>query len=417
MCRKQHKHNHPTHAHHHAQHHHNHHDHAPTAVSRRQLLTGLGVTGLLAVGVAPSLADIGIIKTLEPVAPASAAQTPALFQFKQVTKSVYAALARPQMMLNCNAAVIVNADHVLVVDSHSKPSAARALIGQIRKEITDKPVRYVVNSHFHWDHAQGNLAYPNVFKNVEIVSSTATREWLAREGAPRLKESLSGLPKQIADLRAQAEKVKTQANDKHKQIMAQIAELESYLKEMNPPPIALPTVTFDQRLVLHRDGKEIHMLFLGRGHTAGDVVVYVPSEKVVATGDLMHGILPYIGDGYPEDWPRTLRALEELDFNRVAPGHGSVQEGKTILANFRGYIEEITEAVSRGVERGESLEALQRTISYDRLRSLQANGNGERIVRELVATFEAAAGSESPLKGNVASNIAEVYNYYTKRRK
>ncbi len=378
------------------------------------MLTGLGVTGLLAVGASPTLASGSLIKTLEPTAPA--APTPALFQIKKVSQSVYAALARPQTMLNCNAAVIVNSDHVLVVDSHSKPSAARALIGQIRKEITNKPVRYVVNSHFHWDHAQGNLAYPNAFKNAEIVSSTATREWLAREGVPRLQQSLAGLPKQIAELRAAAEKVKTQANDQHKRLLTQIAELESYAKEMTPP-IALPTVTFDQRLVLHRDGKEIHLLFLGRGHTAGDVVVYLPSEKVVATGDLMHGVLPYIGDGYPDEWPRTLKALEELDFNRVSPGHGAVQEGKTILANFRGYLEEINEAVARGVERGDSLAALQQTIRYDQLRSLQSNGNGERIVRELVMAFDAAAGPESPLKEGVASNIADVYNYYTKRRR
>ena len=127
MCRKQQHHNHPPHQHHH-------HDHSPKlpAVSRRQMLTGLGVTGLLAVGSSPSLASTSLIKTLEPVAPTAAVQTPALFQFKQVSKSVYAALARPQMMLNCNAAVIVNSDHVLVVDAHSKPSAARALIGQIR---------------------------------------------------------------------------------------------------------------------------------------------------------------------------------------------------------------------------------------------------------------------------------------------
>jgi cyclase len=406
MCRKQ--------QHHHQPHHHHHHDHTPAAVSRRQMLTGLGVTGLLAVGASPTLAAPSLVKTLAPAPPA--AQTPALFQLKQVTKSVYAALARPQAMLNCNAAVIVNSDHVLVVDSHSKPSAARALIGQIRQEITDKPVRYVVNSHFHWDHAQGNLAYPTAFKNAEIVSSTATREWLAREGAPRLQASLAGLPKQIAELRAAAEKVKTQANDKHKRLMAQIAELEAYAKEMTPPPITLPTVTFDQRLVLHRDGKEIHLLFLGRGHTAGDVVVYIPSEKVVATGDLMHGVLPYIADGYPDEWPRTLRALEELDFNRLSPGHGSVQEGKTILANFRGYLEEINEAVARGVERGDSLAALQQAIRYDQLRSLQANGNGERIVRELVTAFDAPAGPESPLKGGVASNVADMYNYYTKRR-
>ena len=91
-------------------------------------------------------------------------------------------------MLNCNAAVIVNRDHVLVVDTHSKPSAAKALIRQIRDEVTELPVRYVVDSHLHGDHAMGNEAYPEVFgANVEVISSVKTREWLEKLGVPRLQ--------------------------------------------------------------------------------------------------------------------------------------------------------------------------------------------------------------------------------------
>ena len=113
-------------------------------------------------------------------------------------------------------------------------------------------------------------------------------------------------------------------------------------------------MTFDRRLVIHRGGREIHLLFLGRAHTAGDVVAFIPSERVIATGDLMHGLLPYMGDGFPDEWPATLRALEALEFDRVIPGHGSIQEGKSVLAQFRGYVEEITEKVARGVERGQT---------------------------------------------------------------
>ena len=98
---------------------------------------------------------------------------------------------------------------------------------------------------------------------------------------------------------------------------------------MTPARVTLPTMTFDHRLVIHRGGREIHLLFLGRAHTAGDVVAYIPSERVVATGDLMHGLLPYMGDGFPDEWPATLRALEALEFDRVIPGHGSIQEGKS----------------------------------------------------------------------------------------
>src|SRR5262245_65850387 len=85
-----------------------------------------------------------------------------LFDLKPVVPGVYAALAKPQYKINCNAAVIVLDDGVLVVDTHSKPSAARAVMAQI-KTVTDKPIKYVVNSHFHWDHYQGNEAYPTAW--------------------------------------------------------------------------------------------------------------------------------------------------------------------------------------------------------------------------------------------------------------
>src|SRR5215472_16008511 len=92
-----------------------------------------------------------------------------LFDIKPIGDGVYAAIAKPAYKPNCNAAIILLDDGVLVVDTHSKPSAARALIEQIKK-LTDKPVRYVVNTHFHWDHYQGNQAYPSSWPaGVEII--------------------------------------------------------------------------------------------------------------------------------------------------------------------------------------------------------------------------------------------------------
>src|SRR5436305_171837 len=110
-----------------------------------------------------------------------------LFTLTPVVDGVYAAIAKPQYKTNCNAVIILLDDGVLVVDAHSKPSAARALIAQI-KTITDKPVKFVVNTHFHWDHTQGNEAYPNAWPaGIEIISSEATRQNIAQRGAPRIK--------------------------------------------------------------------------------------------------------------------------------------------------------------------------------------------------------------------------------------
>src|SRR5436305_4786741 len=157
-------------------------------------------------------------------------------------EGIYAAIARPAAMLNCNAAVVVNRDHVLVVDTHSKPSAAKALIRQIREEVTELPVRYVVDSHLHGDHAMGNEAYPEAFgAGVEVISSVPTREWLEALGLPRLKESLEGLPRQIADLRARIEASRDESE--RAALRAHAEGLEAYLKEMTPPRVTLPTMT------------------------------------------------------------------------------------------------------------------------------------------------------------------------------
>jgi glyoxylase-like metal-dependent hydrolase (beta-lactamase superfamily II) len=129
-----------------------------------------------------------------------------LFDIKLVADGVYAAISKPAYKVNCNAAIILLDDGVLVVDTHSKPSAARALIEQIKK-LTPKPVKFVVNTHFHWDHYQGNEAYPSSWPaGVEIISSEATRANIERIGIPRIKNEIVTLPQEIAALKSNLEK-------------------------------------------------------------------------------------------------------------------------------------------------------------------------------------------------------------------
>ena len=133
-----------------------------------------------------------------------------LFDIKPIADGVYAAIAKPAYKVNCNAAIILFDDSVLVVDTHSKPSAARALIEQIKK-LTDKPVRYVVNTHFHWDHYQGNQAYPSSWPaGVEIISSEATRLNIEQRGIPRVKHEITTMPQEIEKLKAQIKQLELQ---------------------------------------------------------------------------------------------------------------------------------------------------------------------------------------------------------------
>ena len=218
-----------------------------------------------------------------------------LFDLQKVADGVYAAVAKPRTPINCNAAVVVYDEGVLVVDTHSRPSSARALIQQV-KAVTDKPVRYAVNSHFHWDHAQGNHAYPVAFpKQVAIVASEATRENLQKLGMQRVKDQIESGPRQIEELKRQlgTEKEATA----QARLRDELRQQEEYLAEIKSLELTLPDLTFDKSLILHRPDRDIVLLFLGRGHTSGDVVAFLPTAARRRDGrpssrvDAVHGRL------------------------------------------------------------------------------------------------------------------------------
>lgn len=284
-----------------------------------------------------------------------------LFDIKPVADGVYAAIAKPVYKVNCNAAIILLDDGVLVVDTHSKPSAARALIEQIKK-LTDKPVRYVVNTHFHWDHYQGNQAYPSSWPTgVEIISSEATRANIEQRGIPRVKHEIVTMPPEIEQLKSDLDK--TTDSGRKEQLRTNLLQAEAYLAELKSMQVTLPTVTFDRSLILHRPSKTVEILWLGNAHTNGDVFVYLPREKVLVTGDALHGWTPYMGDSYPFDWIQTLDAAEKLDFDQVIAGHGDVMHGKQRFDLWKQYFRDLLDETAQAYARGLPLEDTEKEVS------------------------------------------------------
>jgi glyoxylase-like metal-dependent hydrolase (beta-lactamase superfamily II) len=284
-----------------------------------------------------------------------------LFDIKPMGDGVYAAIAKPAYKVNCNAAIIVLGDGVLVVDTHSKPSAARALIEQIKK-LTPKPVRYVVNTHFHWDHYQGNEAYPSSWPaGIEIISSEATRQNIQRLGIPRIKNEIVTMPQEIANLKNDLEKAPNA--EQRKAIEENIRQAEAYFAELKMMQVTLPTMTFDRSLILRRGSRTVEILWLGRAHTDGDVFVFLPKEKVLVTGDALHGWTPFMGDSYPYDWIQTLDAAEKLDFDSVLGGHGDVMHGRVRFELWKQYFQDLMEHTAAAYSEGASLEQAQKTVS------------------------------------------------------
>jgi cyclase len=291
----------------------------------------------------------------------SVAAAEELFEIKPVVEGVYAAIAKEQYKVNCNAVIILLDDSVLVVDTHSKPSAARALQAQI-KTLTPMPVKYVVNTHFHWDHYQGNQAYLDTWpKDVLIISSEATRESIEYRGIPRVKHEILSVPKEIEQLKADL--AKATDTKQEAEIQENLRQAEAYLEELKAMRVILPTLTFDRSLILHQKPRTVQILWLGKAHTDGDVFVYLPREKVLATGDALHGWTPYMGDGCPYDWIQTLAHAERLDFEYVIGGHGDVMRGKGTFELWKQYFTDLMAETASAYAQGSTLAQARKTVA------------------------------------------------------
>ncbi|MFL5422302.1 MAG: MBL fold metallo-hydrolase [Myxococcales bacterium] len=329
----------------------------PTSLGRRRFLTQAGIA-------------LAAVETIDHFAACCALAADAgtatsdLFELKQVGDGVYAAIAAPRFKVNCNAAVILTNDGVIVVDSHSKPSAAFALQREI-ESITKMPVRKIINTHFHWDHTQGNQAYTKANPKLEIIASERTRANLASADAGAggygyIEKQLAALPKEIDKLKDDV--VRARDPEQKKRLEANLRQSEAYYEELKNIKPPLPTRTLTKSVTLNEGGREIQLLLLGRAHTDGDLFIYLPKEKVVATGDALIDWMPFLNDGYPEDWVKTLDALERFDFARVVPGHGDVVP-KDQLTFFRGYLTDLIAAVKGAAKDGASLDEMKKTLA------------------------------------------------------
>lgn len=329
-----------------------------------------------------------------------------LFDIQKIADGVYAAIARPKTIINCNAAIFENANDLLIVDAHSKPSAAAALVSQIKRGVTQKPIRYIVNTHFHWDHTQGDPAYRRLAPEAHFVSSSATRELLAQFGTQRATQSKESAAAAVEKSKRQLEDMKP--GPERNRIERGIAETQAYVAEMKGYKPELPDITFDRSLILHDKAHDLHLAFSGRGHTAGDVVVFCPQRKVIATGDLLHGWFPFIGDGYPREWPKTLSAVSEFPFDTVVGGHGAVQHGKRRLTQKSAYITELTGLVEKGKHEGKSSQELQGLIKPMELKSLDEDYKSFLVSQNSNPSVTARMYVENGVKSNVADIYARL---------
>ena len=266
---------------------------------------------------------VAVVATLA-VAAAASAQTPR--KVTRLAEGVYA-IEHPDAgdgFASGNTTVVIGERQVLVVDAGFLPSIAREDIAQIRKW-TDKPVAFLLDTHFHNDHNFGNRVYLDSFPALTIVAQVETKKDmdLFGPGSESRAAAYSGKLQRMLD--------RGTTSDGRRLTPAERGEVKNALAQQGPALAELKgvrfqsaTLTFERGFTVDLGDREVQVRFLGRGNTAGDAVMFLPKERILAAGDLVAYPLPNIYDGYPAEWAGTLENLSQLAPATIVPGHGPI---------------------------------------------------------------------------------------------
>jgi glyoxylase-like metal-dependent hydrolase (beta-lactamase superfamily II) len=223
--------------------------------------------------------------------------------------------------------IVVGDDAVMVIDTQATPIMAQDVVRRIR-EVTDKPIRYVTLSHYHAVRVLGAAGY----RPEHIIASRDTYDLIVERGEQDMKSEIERFPRLFT-------------------------AVESV------PGLTWPTIVFEKRMTLWLGKLQVEIMQLGRGHTKGDTVVWLPQEKILFSGDLVeYDATPYTGDAYLTDWPATLDAIAALQPEKLVPGRGATLQTpaqvKAGLDGTRAFVTEMFACVRRGAAAGKDLRSV-----------------------------------------------------------
>jgi cyclase len=309
--------------------------------------------------------------TLDAIA-VSAQQSPSL-QIVPLDSGVYAAI-RPgplSLAVNSNSLFIVRDSDLVVVDAQFTRAATREMIAAIRT-ITDKPVGFVINTHWHDDHVAGDQVYRDSFPSARFVMQENTAADLPTLGAENRKNQVEGAPpvalrfERLLSLGLGIDS--TPVSPLERTAVTRAIEIVRYLKEA---PGFLPVAATDtvrRRMTLGRGQDRIELLWFGYGNTRGDLVVHLPGRGIVASGDLVVAPIPFAFNSHPASWVGVMDSLLALKPKLLVPGHGPVMRDLSYVRSVRGWLNRINRETSAAVSRGDSLAAALETITLDDVR-------------------------------------------------
>jgi len=263
-----------------------------------------------------------------------------------------------------NAVAIITDEGVVMFDTSGTPDTGQTILSEVRK-LTDKPVVYVINSHWHWDHWGGNQVFKAAFPNVQVLSHAKNRDlmmnvavaWNAPGLEKELPDYINYQKQQLAT--AEAKHVSEAELAKKRELLA---EDESFLQQKRSVTYIFPEVTFSDSATLYLGGREIRVLH-ARAITPGDTYVYLPKEKILITGDILVNPIPFaVGGSYPQEWIETLQNLNQLEIDAIIPGHGEAERDGSYLQRNLKLFQRVLADVKTAKANGSNLDQTKKAL-------------------------------------------------------
>jgi glyoxylase-like metal-dependent hydrolase (beta-lactamase superfamily II) len=279
---------------------------------------------------------------------------------------------------NLNSVAVIDDAGVLVFDTTTRPSTARTLIAEIRK-ITDKPVRWVVNSHWHPDHWTGNEVFASAFPGLEIIATEQERNFMLNMSAmwaKTLPPQIEAMTKALADNKDLTPKKRAAEEEELQRSREMVAEMLGAKR-------VYPTLTYTDQLTLHRGTREFRLMSV-TGDAQGTTVLYLPREKILVTGDTVSHPLPYWTPPLSQH-ARSLRMLARVDADIIVPGHGPAFRDKDFMNLEADFFESVLKRVTAALRSGAvTIDEVAAQVNLDDFRDKFAHGDAE-----LAASFPA----------------------------
>jgi glyoxylase-like metal-dependent hydrolase (beta-lactamase superfamily II) len=323
------------------------------------------------------------------------------FEMVQVANGIHAFIANESNSgaVQGNVIVITGDKSALLVDSGQFPSLADRMVAKVQ-ELTQKPVRVLINTHWHGDHLLCNHIFREKFPGLVVVAHQNAKEPMGRYYA-NWDEQVKGYPKFLVQLRAQLKSGKRKSgaplDDEQKLGLQMDADdLEIIMPEMNRAKFEFPDMYFTKEISFDLGNREVKVTNYGWGNTAGDAVVYVPDAKVLITGDIVVYPTPYSFGSNHSEWIKVLNQLIAIGAEKIIPGHGPVMSDTSYLKTLIALLEDTRTQVQAAVKEGLTLEDVRKRVTLENWKTKLAGDNKFR--RRAFRDFFLSPGIEQAYK-------------------